>query len=248
MSKTTLSDAIAACMADIQPLAKGETNRHGNYNFASVDDFLNLTRPICAKHKLAILQDEESCEITGGQVFVRYAFTLEHGDEARGPLRRSIAVNSKMGSQAFGAAQSYALKQFLRSLFQISTGEKDDIDFHKPEKLEDHAPAQPDRPQPAKGWREPDSVFSTPSKLAAEMRRQERELAGCGDSDMVYALTMTSEWKEFVRISEKHAPHYLRGGDPAPPEFEGLQNTAERLVRQFEQAEANNRVGILAAG
>ena len=82
--------------------------------------------------------------------------------------------------------------------------------------------------------REPDSALSTPSKLSAEMRRLERELAGCGDADMVYGLTASDEWREFARVALKHAPHYLRGGDPAPPEFEGLANTAERLVREFE--------------
>ena len=32
------------------------------------------------------------------------------------------------GGQAMGAAQSYALKQMLRSLFLIATGENDDLD------------------------------------------------------------------------------------------------------------------------
>lgn len=101
---------------------------------------------------------------------------------------------------------------------------------------------------PAKGWREPDSPLSTPTKLSQEMRRLERELMGCGDSEMVYSLNATDEWKEFVRIAEKHAPHYLRGGDPAPPEFEGLQNTAERMVREFDAAEAEERVAMVRAG
>lgn len=97
---------------------------------------------------------------------------------------------------------------------------------------------------PLKGWREPDSPLSTPSKLNAEMRRLERELAGCGDSDMVYGLTMTPEWVEFVRVATKYAPHYLRGGAPAPEEFEGLQNTAERLVAQFDTATAEHMVDL----
>ena len=238
--KTTLADAIAACMAEITPLAKGETNAHGGYNFASIDDFLNLTRPICAKHRLVIMQDEESCEISGGQAFFHYTFTLHHNDEVAGPFRRSIAVNSKMGSQAFGAAQSYALKQFLRSLFQISTGEKDDIDFHKPEQLEEHKPR---KREPA--W---DTPITGKSALHKALTRLQRELEGCGDSEMVYCLTATQDWKDFVTTAEIHAPHYLRGGEPAPPEFEGLLNTAERMVREFDLAEANARVGMVAAG
>ena len=45
-------------------------------------------------------------------------------------------VNASMGSQAFGAAQSYTLKQFMRSLFQVATGEKgQDADEHPPADL-----------------------------------------------------------------------------------------------------------------
>ncbi len=133
MSKVT--EAIAAVMSDIKRLAKEDKNQHGGYNFASIDDFLDLTRPLCAKHGLVVLQDEEDFEVIDAgnnnkSLRMRFAFTLEAGGESRGPLRRSIMVPAKMGSQAFGAGQSYALKQFLRATFQIATGEKDDIDHH----------------------------------------------------------------------------------------------------------------------
>jgi hypothetical protein len=36
-----------------------------------------------------------------------------------------------MGSQAFGAAQSYALKSFLRSIGLIATGDTEDADSHE---------------------------------------------------------------------------------------------------------------------
>lgn len=130
--------AVAAIMAEIKPLPKGDRNSHSNYNFAGIDAFLDLTRPLCAKHKLDIYQQEESCDIVdtvgpkgpAKALLMRFAFTLECGDDSKGPFCRTIMVPANMGSQAFGAAQSYALKQFLRSLFQISTGEKDDIDHH----------------------------------------------------------------------------------------------------------------------
>lgn len=98
-----------------------------------------------------------------------------------------------------------------------------------------------------KGWREPDSPFSTPSKLHAEVNRLARELEGCGDSDMVYALTALDDWKEFVRVAEKHSPHYLRGGEPAPPEFVGLLDKAERMVAEFDSATANHIADIARA-
>jgi hypothetical protein len=47
-----------------------------------------------------------------------------------GPFRRHVDV-PRNGPQAFGAAQSYVLKQFFRAQFQIATGEADDPDFGK---------------------------------------------------------------------------------------------------------------------
>lgn len=101
--------------------------------------------------------------------------------------------------------------------------------------------------RPAKGWREPDSIYSTPSKLHKAVTSMDHHLNGCGDSDMVYAVTGMDEWKEFVRVSEIHAPHYLRGGDPAPEEFEGLLTKAERLVAEFDGAEANHIADLARA-
>jgi hypothetical protein len=98
-----------------------------------------------------------------------------------------------------------------------------------------------------KGWREPDSPYSTPTKLHKAMTTLDHDLNGCGDSDMVYAVTTTSEWREFVRVAEKHCPHYLRGGEPAPEEFEGLIAKAERLVREFDSAEANHIADLARA-
>lgn len=131
--------AISGVMSEVSRLGKGERNDHGRYNFASVDDFLNMTGPLCAKHGLVVMQNEEgdfsTVETTtknGKQVMLvmRFAFTLATEDDEKGPYVRSIMVPASMGSQAFGAAQSYALKQFLRATFQIATGDKEDIDHH----------------------------------------------------------------------------------------------------------------------
>lgn len=134
--------AICAVMGDVPKLGKGERNQHGNYNFASIDDFLEAVRPLCAKHGLIIMQDEESFDMKEGQnkrgeavrwLLMRFRFTLAHtsGETWAHRPSRTIMVDASMGSQAFGAAQSYVLKQFERSLFQIATGEKDvDADAH----------------------------------------------------------------------------------------------------------------------
>lgn len=125
--------AICGVMSEVPMLGKDAKNQHGNYNFASIDDFLEAVRPLCAKHGLIIMQDEESFEMKDGWLVMTFRFTLAHSSGETWGYRptRTIMVSAKMGSQAFGAAQSYALKQFERSLFQIATGEKgNDADEH----------------------------------------------------------------------------------------------------------------------
>lgn len=98
--------------------------------------------------------------------------------------------------------------------------------------------------QEAPRWSEPDSIYSGISKLKQGLKQHMHDLDGCGDSAEVYALCMTPDWAEFVRVCQLHAPWYLRGGEPAPPEFEGLIAKAERMVVEFDTAEANNRTAL----
>jgi len=136
--------AIGEVMKAVPKLKKGEKNTHANYNFASIDDFLEAVRPLCAESGLIIVQDEASFDLREGTdkngktvrwLLLTFQFTLVHtsGETWAHRPRRTIMVNAAMGAQAFGAAQSYALKQFQRSLFQIATGEKgEDADSHPP--------------------------------------------------------------------------------------------------------------------
>jgi hypothetical protein len=46
--------AISKVMAGVPKLQRGETNTHGQYKFASIDDFLEAVRPLCAESGLII--------------------------------------------------------------------------------------------------------------------------------------------------------------------------------------------------
>lgn len=125
---SSIISAISAVMGDIEKLGKTAVNKHANYKYASVDDFLDCVRPLLAKHKLWIQQDEVSQDIRerGESVWLEmvFDFYIRHGSEMIGPSRRTAMVNAKMGAQAYGACQSYALKQYLRATFMIATGEQ----------------------------------------------------------------------------------------------------------------------------
>lgn len=129
-----VAKAISDVMNGVEKLAKDNKNQHGGYNFTSVDDFLEMTGKLCAEHGLIVIQDETEAELISGQnaqgkpktsLKATYEFTLAHSSGvAWGPIKRHVLLDAS-GAQAFGAAQSYTLKHFMRSLFQIPTGDKD---------------------------------------------------------------------------------------------------------------------------
>ncbi len=129
--------ALAGAMSDVKRLSKDSRNVEQKYSFASVDDFLSMTGPICAVHGLIVCMDEDEVvefERQGkyGTTFwlrIRFVVTVCHvSGECLPPSRRTVEV-IRTGAQSFGSAQSYALKQFLRALLQIPTGDKEDADY-----------------------------------------------------------------------------------------------------------------------
>ena len=141
-----VAKAIVGVMAGMEKLAKDEKNAHANYQFAGINAFLEAVRPRCAEAGLLILQDEDSFEIRDmpardgksiAWLMIRYAFTLAHESGETWDHRpvRTAMVQASMGSQAVGAAQSYAEKEFMRSLFQIAAGDAADADTHEPASL-----------------------------------------------------------------------------------------------------------------
>jgi hypothetical protein len=161
-----ITKAIVAVMAGIGKLAKVEKNLHDRYDFVSIDGFLAAVNPLCAENGLVIIQDEEAVEFVerqgrnGSSTWLRvtYSFTICHVSGAVMPRQpRRTVMTIANGAQAFGSAQSYSLKQFLRSLFQISTGDKDDPDFQQTQDIGQQAPQKPVQQPQAQGRHNPPS-------------------------------------------------------------------------------------------
>lgn len=141
IERAKVNAAISKTMSAIETINKGETNQHGNYNFASIDGFLGGCRDACAANGL---HPEISCirydPFTGNnsKQWATYTYEVvmchESGEETK-PVQTVVSLPIT-GAQTSGSAQSYALKQYLRGLFLIKTGEKDDPDFNAPVELE----------------------------------------------------------------------------------------------------------------
>ena len=129
--------AVAKASGEMKRIAKESRNVEQKYDFASVDDFLAMAGPICAANGLTTISDEvEVIDLERQGKFgvtnwlrIKFAFTTYHASGAHlPPVMRTVEV-IRTGAQSFGSAQSYALKQYLRGLHMIPTGDKDDPDF-----------------------------------------------------------------------------------------------------------------------
>jgi hypothetical protein len=134
-----IAAAIIKVEGQVKQLGADEKNEHARYNYVSIDKFYSVIGPLMAEAGLALLINETSSEIrtsertderTGATkmvswLFVQYELQFMHTSGMMSPpLRRSCALPIS-GPQAFGAAQSYIEKQFLRQVFKIPTGDKD---------------------------------------------------------------------------------------------------------------------------
>lgn len=129
-----INTAIASAMGQVQKLSKDDRNAHGNYSFASIDKFLDACRPILAAHGLHPNIDGVASDtfMAGSNKLwgkFSYRISMHHeSGESTEPSGMDVML-PLTGAQTSGSAQSYALKQYLRGLLLISTGEKDDVDW-----------------------------------------------------------------------------------------------------------------------
>jgi hypothetical protein len=165
-----IAKAIGEIMTQIKSLPKGERNDHGHYDFASIDDFLAAVGPLCSAAGLIVYQDEDAVDLIdrGGKAWLKvtYAFRLGHvsGILYDRPARRTV-FQAITGPQTTGSCQSYALKQYLRSMFLIPTGDRDDADYGKQQDMAAAPQKPPQRVEP------PRRTNHTPKQLEAIQHR-----------------------------------------------------------------------------
>jgi hypothetical protein len=167
--------AVVAAMGDVKKLGKGERNKHDGYNFASIDDFLALVNPICADRGLVVVSEEVAIDDfmrqgrSGESPWMRvtFRFTVYHtSGQHLPPASRTVEV-LRNGAQAYGSAQSFALKQFLRALFLIATGDKDDADYQRTDDGVIARGAPPTRQERQPPPRDPGAAAAAMAELAS---------------------------------------------------------------------------------
>jgi hypothetical protein len=147
-SVPAIPPAIAAGIVQVQSqvkrLAKESENKFAEYMYANADAFFAAVGPLEAEAGLFTVMEEGTVEIvpmakpsreSSNWLRIHWQITVGHSSGATyGPLHRTVMVPAN-GAQAFGSAQTYALKQFMRGLYKIPTGDKDDADSQPAEPL-----------------------------------------------------------------------------------------------------------------
>lgn len=134
---TNLLGAIAAVMAEIQPVEKGGWNKFQSYAFARMQDLLVTVTPLMGKHGIVVFQHEEGREMFDGgkAIAIRYRFTIVHKSGEvwfERPLQTGLsncrATTGAFDDKALNKCHTAARKYFLMSLFQIPTEDMEDAD------------------------------------------------------------------------------------------------------------------------
>ena len=128
---------------------KNQRNTYGGYNFRSCEDILEAVKPLLAKHKLALIINDEVTSIDGGfdlkeqtekkakhivtsnRVYIKATATLydEEGKQIAQTTALAREEETKTGmdaSQLTGATSSYARKYALNGLFAIDDNKDSD--------------------------------------------------------------------------------------------------------------------------
>lgn len=135
-----IAGAVVLVMRAVGKVAKEAKNQHGGYKYASVDAFLEATNPACSEAGLLIKPVQTGCELVQVETWdkdgkskqkrvaqFKYKFRLIHESGAMwtDPDDVRTVICDWTGPQTFQAAESFALKAYLRTLCQIPTGDAD---------------------------------------------------------------------------------------------------------------------------
>lgn len=126
--------AICKIQMSLEAVKKSTKNAHGGYMFASTDDIYAALTKKMGEAGLVLMSGETACEIvrvekegkTSQWLRATFCFTLatEEASWTDASAQRTLFIQVT-GPQTFQAAQSYAEKAYMRSIFKLPTGDLD---------------------------------------------------------------------------------------------------------------------------
>lgn len=139
---------------------KGQYNSFGKYKYRSCEDILEAVKPICTKHKTALILLDDIREVSGR--FYVMAQAQLHDCESDGAVtasafaREPVEKKGMDDSQITGTASSYARKYALNGLFCIDdTKDADTDEYREQNKGKESKPTKAAIPDKKPGYRLP---------------------------------------------------------------------------------------------
>lgn len=134
MENHGIYEKLAAIQQELKA-PKGQYNSFGKYKYRSCEDILEAVKPICAKHKTALVLLDDIREVSGRFYVVAQAQLHDcESDNAVTSTAFAREPDEKKGmddSQITGTASSYARKYALNGLFCIDDTKDADTDDYK---------------------------------------------------------------------------------------------------------------------
>ena len=233
METKQINVAINAAMKKIKQLRKDDRNPHGNYSFASIDAFLDMCRPICSEHGLhpqVNSVNSETFNAGNGKLWAKFSYLIAMGHvsgETTEPVGMDIML-PLTGAQTSGSAQSYAVKQFLRGLLLISTGDKDDVDL-KPQAPEEGVEAAQTPLDLSETEEQPDAATPTPANADVDWSKwvndQMNQIKDANKIKLLMWSRKTQKQREDLKEADRELSATL--GDFYQQKYDE-QNTGER--------------------
>lgn len=120
--------AFAAAMAEMPPVPRNGENKHLKRKYSTLDDLINTTRPVLARHGLSL---NWQTGIDGAQVWVRaivrHASGHQISTEERGSRDKSGSMNELQGG---GSTQTYLKRYSGFAILGMASGDEADDDGH----------------------------------------------------------------------------------------------------------------------
>jgi len=204
-----LAVALVKAQGEITAISKDGANPHFKSKYATLDNIIDETRPILARHGLAILQMPGG---DGENVIMRTMLMHESGEWLETePLVMRPAKNDPQG---MGSCITYARRYSYSALLSISTDEDDDGNgaSHAPQSQQgrsNYQPSQQSRQQSAPPSNAPaasDKVSEAQLKLIGKLKRDK----AISDDDYRELLEAQFRINSSKDLSKKQATEFIK--------------------------------------
>lgn len=128
---TNIAAALARAAGEMPAVPKDSTNPHFKSKFASLDGIIERTKPVLARHDLAIVQGTAG-ESAPGTVTVEMMLLHKSGEYLLSNVVMPLAKNDPQG---VGSAITYGRRYLVAAMLSLAADEDDDGNgsSHKPE-------------------------------------------------------------------------------------------------------------------